>query len=55
MIGELLRAAEAHEDSGGGEGEAHQDAPTPDQEDPAFLQQAAQVEVSAQKGVQKPV
>ena len=44
--------SDAHEDGGGGEGEAHEGAPTPDQKDPAFFKQAAQVEVAAKKGVE---
>lgn len=49
-----LHAAEAHEDGGSGEDEADEDAPAPEEEDPAFLQQAPQEEISPQKGIRKP-
>lgn len=51
----MLSAAEGHEDDCDGEDQADDHAPTPKEEYPAFFEQASQVEVAAQKGVQEPV
>lgn len=54
LISDFLRAAKAHEDSREGEDQADQNAPSPDQEYPAFFQQAPQKEIAAQESVQQP-
>ena len=50
----LLCAAEAHEDCREDEGQADQNAPAPNEEDPAFFEQTLQVKVSSQQGVEQP-